>query len=241
MHACCSNLNKYLDSTIILCEVYLSFSDLGMTKLTTFDTVCSLSIEPNIAKYMHFLQGIYCNSSSWPLVPPGDWPPKLSETVVTLWLGKRTRFLDKAFEVFALTYLRQLGEKDALESVSAFRMIEHILLPDHEIQNISKGQNSQGMQNLKVIRVLIEGAPGVGKTTLCRKACKEWASRYLWPEYKLVVFVPLRNDALSEATELWQLFDHDSETFCKAVAEEVKNSGGRVFYCSLMDGMRLVI
>ena len=114
MHACCSNLNKYLDSTIILCEVYLSFSDLGMTKLTTFDTVCSLSIEPNIAKYMHFLQGIYCNPSSWGLVPPGDWPPKLSETVVTLWLGKRIRFLDKAFEVFALTYTYVNWEKKIL-------------------------------------------------------------------------------------------------------------------------------
>ena len=115
-----------------------------------------------------------------------------------------------------------------MEKISNFR-VEHMFLPNDDIINLEKGLGDTSLksaQNLRVIRVLIEGAPGVGKTTICRKSCKDWASGSLWPEYMLVVYVPLRNDAIVEATELWQLLDHDSEAFRREVAEEVKRTGG---------------
>lgn len=42
-------------------------------------------------------------------------------------------------------------------------------------------------------RILILGRAGIGKSTFCRYAAHQWATANLWPEYELVVLVPLRS------------------------------------------------
>ena len=48
--------------------------------------------------------------------------------------------------------------------------------------------------------ILIEGAPGIGKTTLAYKLCKDWAQRKFLTDFWLVVYIPLR-DRLMRVTE----------------------------------------
>ena len=46
----------------------------------------------------------------------------------------------------------------------------------------------------KVYKVLLMGAPGIGKTTLCLKMLFEWSSDEIWRlKFKSVFMVPLRN------------------------------------------------
>ena len=54
------------------------------------------------------------------------------------------------------------------------------------------------------LRVVIDGPPGIGKTTLCRKLLNMWSKETL--QYDLVLYCPLRNSKIATATTLADLF-----------------------------------
>ena len=56
-------------------------------------------------------------------------------------------------------------------------------------------------------RVVIDGPPGIGKTTLCRKLLNMWSKGTLvHQQYDLVLYCPLRNSKIATATTLADLF-----------------------------------
>uniref|UniRef100_A0A1X7U1K3 NACHT domain-containing protein n=2 Tax=Amphimedon queenslandica TaxID=400682 RepID=A0A1X7U1K3_AMPQE len=57
------------------------------------------------------------------------------------------------------------------------------------------------------LRVVIDGPPGIGKTTLCRKMLNMWSNGpLLHQQYDLVLYCPLRNSEIATATTLADLF-----------------------------------
>ena len=59
------------------------------------------------------------------------------------------------------------------------------------------------------LRVVIDGPPGIGKTTLCRKLLNMWSNGPLvHQQYDLVLYCPLRNSKIATATTLADLFLH---------------------------------
>ena len=54
--------------------------------------------------------------------------------------------------------------------------------------------------------VLIEGAPGVGKSTFSWDFCTKWGRSEALQDYSLVLLLPLRDNRLKEATRLSDLF-----------------------------------
>ena len=57
------------------------------------------------------------------------------------------------------------------------------------------------------LRVVIDGPPGIGKTTLCRKLLNMWSNGPLvHQQYDLVLYCPLRNRKIATATTLADLF-----------------------------------
>ena len=57
------------------------------------------------------------------------------------------------------------------------------------------------------LRVVIDGPPGIGKTTLCRKLLNMWSNGTLVHlQYDLVLYCPLRNSKIATATTLADLF-----------------------------------
>ena len=58
------------------------------------------------------------------------------------------------------------------------------------------------------LRVVIDGSPGIGKTTLCRKLLNMWSNgTFVHQQYDLVLYCPLRNSKIATATTLADLFE----------------------------------
>ena len=72
--------------------------------------------------------------------------------------------------------------------------------------------------------ILIEGAPGVGKTTFSREFCHKWSQGKLLNHHKLLVLLPLRDNRVKSARNVSDLFQHPQ--LQQTIAEQVESSGG---------------
>ncbi len=75
--------------------------------------------------------------------------------------------------------------------------------------------------------ILIEGAPGSGKSTLAWHACQRWKARELFQEFRLVIFVQLRDPRVQSAQSIADLLPAGSEEKRRAAAEGIKAWEGR--------------
>ena len=72
--------------------------------------------------------------------------------------------------------------------------------------------------------ILIEGAPGVGKTTFSGEFCHQWSQGKLLSDHKLLVLLPLRDNRVKSARNVSDLFQHPQ--LQQAIAEQVESNGG---------------
>ena len=74
--------------------------------------------------------------------------------------------------------------------------------------------------------VLIEGAPGVGKTTFAWHQCRQWAEGELLQAYSIVLLLPLRDNNIRQISSLPGLFRHSRGQVREEVSRRVIESGG---------------
>ena len=82
--------------------------------------------------------------------------------------------------------------------------------------------------------VLIEGAAGIGKSTLCWQLCRLWSEGKLQHEWDLVVLVEIRDEATRKATSVYDLLLHPDDGIRQSIAQEVQKREGEglmiIFY-----------
>ena len=74
--------------------------------------------------------------------------------------------------------------------------------------------------------ILMEGAPGVGKSTLAWKLCRKWGKRKLLQQYRLVVLLRLRDVTVRAANSITDLFQYYKRQIQQAAVEEIQDMGG---------------
>ena len=80
------------------------------------------------------------------------------------------------------------------------------------------------------IKVVVDGPPGVGKTTLCHKLCNMWAKNELKKcSFHHVFLLPLRDKRVSSAENVCELvcLFHSSKKLCETVSDQIMETNGR--------------
>ena len=99
-----------------------------------------------------------------------------------------------------------------------------------EFSEIAKGislpssvkTGSEQVNNRRLI--VVEGAPGVGKSTFAWEFCRRWMSGEIAQQYHLVLLLRLRDERIRKAQYLEDLFYHPSKGASSAVCQELTTS-----------------
>ena len=75
--------------------------------------------------------------------------------------------------------------------------------------------------------LLVEGAPGVGKSTFAWEFCRRWERGEIARQYQLVLLLRLREERISNAKSLEDLIYHPStRSMCQGITKELENHRG---------------
>ena len=77
-----------------------------------------------------------------------------------------------------------------------------------------------------VTQLLIEGAPGIGKSTFAWEVCQKWGQHHLFNEYSLVVLLKFRDKRVQEAKSISDLFYHPHSKLQSDIVDDIILSGG---------------
>ena len=123
-----------------------------------------------------------------------DWPPRVGRDFFgRLALVEKQNDITKTDSAWYL--LR--GQVDKIVKMTGHKKIS--------VEDILKPTDSS-----ESLRVVMDGPPGIGKTTLCRKLLNMWSNGTLHQQYDLVLYCPLRNIKIATATTLTDLFVYKS-------------------------------
>ena len=165
-----------------------------------------ISLIPDEVKgYADIMRGQYKHQ---PIVAT-DWPPRVGQDFFgRLALVEKQ---DDITEKDSAWYLLR-GQVDEIVKMSGHKEIS--------VEDILKATDSS-----ESLRVIIDGPPGIGKTTLCRKLLNMWSNGTLHQQYDLVLYCPLRNSKIATATTLTDLFENQRYEV-PVVAEWFKKRNG---------------
>ena len=143
-----------------------------------------------------------------------DWLPRIKDSRFFGKLGlvekQDSQYVDE--KIASWHMLR--GKVDKIPNLSGLKEIS--------IEEILEAKVSQSL------RVVVDGPPGIGKTTLCRKLLNIWSNGILHQQYDLVLYCPLRNRKIATATTLAELLKavYESDKVPE-VAAWLSNSEGK--------------
>ena len=138
--------------------------------------------------------------------PVATWPPSPSKVYVNLAIINREKTSKTQLDQFMLATLYK-GADTILESKAPVEM--------EQIMDTPPGTC-----------VLVEGAPGVGKTTLSWEVCKRWAEGNLFNQYSLILLLRLRDEMVQNAKTLKDLVLYPVEERLQDITRYLNDTGG---------------
>ena len=97
------------------------------------------------------------------------------------------------------------------------------------VDEINKSKIPVGMDTIVTSDsqfILVEGPPGIGKSTLCWELCRQWDTLKSLKDYKIVLQLKLREKRVQNTSSLQEIFYHDDKKLSLSVVKTVFGSEG---------------
>ena len=172
-------------------------------------SVPQTGLSPVLAQYKQYLQACYRARA---LAPADKYLPTLQAPYINLAMIKRRQYTDTRDE-FTNTTLH--GGVDQILASNTLINIENLLTPKEDKSD-------------PIRFILVEGPPGIGKSTFAWEVCRRWDEIESLRNYHTVVLLKLREKWVFNATSLAHLFRYPFQPqMGQTIAQELHESNGR--------------
>ena len=165
---------------------------------------CHHGLSPAFKRYADYLKAKYDNH----LVATSDkWPPTPSKVYIKLALVRKNKLSEREYDAF--TRLTLSGDTDRI--LNQKKQIE--------MDDALKAKDRDRL-------VIVQGAPGIGKSTFAWELCRNWHSLESLKRFELVILIKLREKKVQTATHITDLLDHSDSDLRRQVGEEINRREG---------------
>ena len=165
---------------------------------------------PQMSQFIDYVKTIYRSSEVERDTKVVKWPPTPSKVFINL------ACIDRASV--------RRGDYDEITEAMVHDGNVDVILESKRPILLNEVARDVSAINKKV--VLVEGAPGVGKSTFAWEFCRRWERGEIAQQYQLVLLLRLRDERMSRAKSLRDLIYCPSESVSEAVSLELLNTHG---------------
>ena len=182
------------------------YTDQCFAEIVTYTGYLLSSVSSELSRYADYLRAVYSTS---PVAISDKFPPTPSKVFIKLALVKNERVSREEADKY--TRLIPQGDVDQILQVREPIKMDDILKADD-----------------KARLIVVEGAPGIGKSTLAWELCRQWPTLESLKRFSLVVLLRLREEGVQLATDISDLFPcGDDPGLSSLVAQKVKQQNGK--------------
>ena len=165
----------------------------------------STEIKSPMDLFIDYVRSTYRQSAIEKNLNVIKWPPTPCEVFISLaCIDRSTKFTKSEVD----GYTRAMVEDGNIDVI--LKKKDCSIDFDDIARGLPQTDSSQ-----KVI--LVEGAPGVGKSTFASEFCRKWERGEIAQQYQLVLLLRLRDDRISKAKSLEDLIYHPQPDICQGV------------------------
>ena len=172
------------------------------------------------------MKELFCDMD---VLPTGDWPPSIGRHESKIALIEHGRGT-----------LPGAKEAEEIQRLYIGGNVDRILDKKKEVryEEIFRFENDKHKRKFKM---LIDGAPGVGKTVLCRRFCKDWGAGNILQQFYIVWLLHLRDEEIAKAKSIEDLFQLDDKELQAEIVQHLKKTkgNGNLLICDGFDELSL--
>ena len=169
-------------------------------------TDIQLQHQTPVQQYASYLKSVYTIKKA----PIYRWPPVKSKKYINLALIEKEDITKREADQFTRATIH--GNIDDIKKSK---------------RAIDIGQIAQLPDGSHPKCILVEGAPGVGKSTFAWNLCRKWGKGKLLQQYQLVVLLRLRDKSVQTALNISDLFRYHVHQIQQAAVEEIQRTWGK--------------